>query len=128
MEFDKTTILNHAQVRVLAAGIRRVLGPRIHGLGLASDRLRLTDTIRFTAVAASCLRERERLGLTVKEVATSLKVPQYRIKAVESGIFSEIRSDVLSRYLAFLGLAGWATRWALANPRLARRLGIDSER
>ena len=124
MAIDKTTILSSAQVRVLTSRIRRLLGPEI--LGGASRHWSMADTIRFSAVAASCVQERERRGMTLKDAAGKLKVPQYRLRAVETGHLSEVRPEVLTAYLEFLRLTSWSTRWARANPRLSRRLGIHS--
>ena len=124
MNIDKTRILSSAEVRALTSRIRRLLGPEI--LGAASRRWSMADRIRFAAVAASCVQERERRGMTLKDAAGILKVPQYRLRAVETGSLSEIRLEVVTAYLAFLGLTSWSRRWARANPRLSRRLGIHS--
>jgi len=83
MNIDKTRILSSAEVRALTSRIRRLLGPEI--LGAASRRWSMADRIRFAAVAASCVQERERRGMTLKDAAGILKVPQYRLRAVETG-------------------------------------------
>jgi hypothetical protein len=60
----------------------------------------------------------------VKEVAAALKVPQYRIKAIEEGSVRSIQPDILRRYIAHLRLNRWTGRWASANSKLASKLGI----
>ena len=49
--------------------------------------------------------EAARLGrnLTIKEAAAQIKAPQYRLKAIENGHFSEILPDVLRKYAGFSG-------------------------
>jgi hypothetical protein len=63
-------------------------------------------------------------GLSIKDVAIQLGVPQYRIKAIEAGRLNEDDALVLPRYVSLLGLERWARRWATANPELAATLGL----
>ena len=56
-------------------------------------------------------------------------IPQYRLRAVESGHLSEIRPDLAYRYFRILKIEDWVTRWCQANRELAARAGLlDSER
>lgn len=82
------------------------------------------NTLRMGSLARRCQVEREKLGLTVKQAAAQLKVPQYHVKAIDEGDLSEIRQDVLGRYLVLLGLQDWVQEWIAAYPGLARRLGL----
>lgn len=86
------------------------------------------STIRIGSLARRCQAERERLGLTLKQAAAQLKVPQYRLKAIEDGHISEFRGDILMKYRDMLGLHDWIERWAEANPGLARKLGVADGR
>jgi hypothetical protein len=79
------------------------------------------ETVRFFPVAEHCSAVRERKGLTISDAAKQLKVPQYRLKAIESCLVAEVKSDVLHAYIKFLGLSGWYGKWARsqkAGPRL----------
>lgn len=84
----------------------------------------MENTLRIGSLSKRCQVEREKLGLTVKQVAAQLKVPQYHLKAIDEGRLSEIREDVLGKYLVLLGLQDWVQQWVTANPGLARRLGL----
>jgi hypothetical protein len=84
----------------------------------------MEDTLRIGSLSKRCQAERETLGLTVKQAATQLRVPQYHLKAIDEGHLSEIRADVLGKYLVLLGLQDWVQEWVAANPGLARRLGL----
>jgi transcriptional regulator with XRE-family HTH domain len=68
---------------------------------------------------------REATGLTIKEVASRMKVPQYRLNAIEKGNLSEFKADVLQKYAEFLDLTKWLDKWAATNPKLAARFGIE---
>ena len=71
---------------------------------------------------AKCREARERAGLSIKDVARRLSVPQYRIRAVESVEIRNMAPTVLRNYLDHLGLSDWYSEWAHANPELAYRL------
>lgn len=56
-------------------------------------------------------------------------IPQYRLRAIESGQLSAIRPDLARRYFRTLGIEDWVTRWCRANRELAARAGLlDSRR
>jgi transcriptional regulator with XRE-family HTH domain len=87
------------------------------------------DTIRFHLISKKCREERERAGLSIKDAARRLSVPQYRIRAVESVEIRNVAPMVLRNYLDLLGLTDWYSEWAHANAELARRFesGIANE-
>ena len=118
-----TTILTRNEINLAAQGIAKWFGPHIMS-SLSSRGSDLRDHLRFHPVGASCTEARERRGLTVRDVARHLRVPQYRLRAVESSLFPEIEPEVLKQYVGFLKLDSWLARWARANPGLARRLGV----
>lgn len=91
--------------------------------------LSVEDTTRFHLVSKKCREERERAGLSIKEAARRLLVPQYRIRAVESVEIRNVAPMFLRNYLELLGLTDWYSEWARANAELARRLedGIANE-
>jgi len=117
-------ILTDAEVATLVKALRKMLGPEFaalstqHGLGMA-------DGIRFHAVGTKCFLARAKLGLTIKEAAATLRVPQYRLNAIERSSTCEVRGDIVGRYASLLKLDGWLHRWATANRRLASKLGIQ---
>jgi len=82
----------------------------------------LADTVRFLPVTRRCIEGRENAGLSVKDVAKQLRVPQYRLREIESGHISQIQPMVLREYLGQLGLESWYAKWSRANPELATRL------
>ncbi len=122
-EVKRSTILTDAEVKAATDAAGSVLGREClktaEKLGFDFDA-----TMRLKSLGARCQEERRRFGLGIKEVATQLDVPQYRIRAVENCRQQEIMPDVLRSYLGFLELAEWAGHWAEANPELARHLGL----
>lgn len=82
----------------------------------------------MSSFAARFEEARVARGQSIKGVAEELRVPQYRIRAVEQGRANEIVPDVLAKYSAFLGLDRWCQRWATANQQLGIQLGLIPEK
>jgi len=96
------------------------------GLPLSLEQVR--ETVGFLPVAKRCSAVRERKGLTVSDVARELKVPQYRLKAIESCSVAQVNLDVLHAYIKFLGLSGWYNTWARSNKTASRRGRVAKSR
>jgi cytoskeletal protein RodZ len=77
------------------------------------------------ALTAKCRETREKRGLSIKDVAAQLRVPQYRIKAIEGHPSREFKPQYLRSYVEFLGSRRWVRRWIAANAELGKRLEID---
>jgi transcriptional regulator with XRE-family HTH domain len=84
------------------------------------------DGIRLHPISARFVAAREERGWSIKYVAAVLGVPQYRLKAIESGPMREIHGDVLRRYAEHLGLSEFLVQWRARYPKLAKRL-LDGE-
>lgn len=116
-------ILTPQEIRLVARRVKAMLPPKIFQSSRSRSRS-VEDILRIGSLSKRCQIEREQLGLTVKQVATQLRVPQYRVKAIDEGRIGEIQKEVLERYLILLQLHEWVQEWIAANPGLARRLGI----
>jgi cytoskeletal protein RodZ len=86
------------------------------------DELELEDSIRFQAVATRLRERREKDGLDLKAAAKAMGVPRYRLRDVEEGRMKILDASVLHRYVDFLGIGRWFTRWSKAHPELAADL------
>ena len=85
------------------------------------------DMIRSSSLTQKIQKAREGAGLTIKEVAARLKVPQYRLRDAEEVRSHRIVPEIFERYTEFLGLRDWVDEWINANSDLARRMGIVRE-
>jgi ribosomal protein S17E len=77
--------------------------------------IRPKDMIRFQVVSRMCLSQREKKGLNLKQIALSLKVPQYRLKYIESSSVKHISTDILESYIDHLELREWFNSWKKHN-------------
>ena len=120
----KRGILSESEVDLLTKEASRyfaTMGPPWEQLMDArSESLR--DHFRFAAVAQRCRDARLERGLSEKEVASSLKLPQYRIKAIEAGHFQAFKFAHLQLYVDYAGSSAWFRRWCKAHSALAQRL------
>ena len=91
------------------------------------DDLELEDSIRFQAVVTHLRERREKSGMDLKAAARAMGVPQYRLRDIEECRMKNLDVSVLHRYLDFLGLKRWFTRWSKANPALAADLLVRRE-
>jgi hypothetical protein len=120
-KLKQTLILNDPEVGQLAAVLRTLMGERVMELADAYG-VDVESTLRFGAVAEKCRKAREERGLSLKDAATTLKVPQYRLKAIEASHVQGIDAVVLKLYVEFLGLERWLGQWARHNRALHARL------
>ena len=122
-----TTILTCEQIASVKNGIERSLGPTI----LSAFRKYRMDTegmVRFMCVGAKLRELREVKALELKQVAANLRVPQYRLRDIESSTLNSVAGEVLLRYAAFLGAGRWLKRWCSMNRSLAEQLGLIQSR
>lgn len=80
--------------------------------------------IRWSSLRARCEREREKRGLSLKDVSARLKIPQYKLKAIEYGELETFEPVMAKNYFHFLGIERWVARWRRANRELAEQAGL----
>lgn len=120
---DRAVILTNAEVKVVAGEAQRVFGPELADL-LNTSRVKFEDVIRWSSLGARCQQARAEHGMSIRDVAIALKVPQYRLQAIEKGTLRELKPTIARRYFQFLGIESWVKRWSRVNRELARRAGI----
>lgn len=118
---DRTAILGASEVELLRQELRRALAQSFANFPpTALDQSE--DVIRWQPLSAMCKEARRARGIRDMSVITG--IPQYRLRAIESGHLSVIRPDLARRYFRSLGIEDWVTRWCRANRELAARAGL----
>ena len=84
------------------------------------------DIIRFQIVSEMCRSQREKKGLTFKQIALNLKVPQYRLKYIESSSVKNISANILENYIDYLGLRRCFDEWKKYNLDVYKRLSKEN--
>jgi len=85
------------------------------------------ETVRYMPLNAEIKQARNEKGLTIKDVSKTLKIPQYRLKAIEDGSFSQIEPKIFHFYTKFLGIEPYVKSWCENNTELAGKIGIREE-
>ena len=117
-----TTILTDTEVREVVAGVRTYFAEWFDRIPQRPD---IESGVRLGSLAKQCEARRGQMGLSIKEAARLLRVPQYRLKAIEAGSVGGIQGKVLRDYVSRLGINAWYKRWNKANPALAVRFESD---
>lgn len=116
-------ILSDDEIRVISRYMRESMGPDIvtllDGYGLSMD-----DTLRFQSLAVRVVEARTEKGMTLKEMARSLKLPKYKLDYIERVSIRNIDPGILCKYVETLGLRTWFGRWKRMNAELAERMGL----
>jgi ribosome-binding protein aMBF1 (putative translation factor) len=86
------------------------------------------DLIRFGPVSDRCKQAREEKSLTIKQISTDMKIPQYRIRDVEKGHLRYIQLQALERYVDFLSISEWFALWKDKNKGVYKRLNKNSKK
>ena len=86
--------------------------------------LDIQDNVRFISVATRCQEARVKKGINIKGASFVLKIPQYRLKAIEDGGISRICSNDLNAYVKYIGLYTWYKRWKCENKVLVKKYGL----
>ena len=118
---SKTQILNNDQVQEMSRQLRGLFPLGAHDL---LSKVSIDSTVRMLSISQTFKEVREKTGKTIKEVAKVLKVPQYRLKAIEAGTVERILPEILRGYSKFLDIDAWCSHWAKKNESLAKKLGM----
>ncbi|MDP8237278.1 MAG: helix-turn-helix domain-containing protein [Candidatus Erginobacter occultus] len=104
--------------------ILETLGPELtekfNAVGLDPEGI-----IRYMPLGQKISKTRERKRMSVKEASAALKIPQYRIKAIEEGSFSQIDPEFFQIYARFLEIEDYVESWFGVNAELAEKMGIS---
>lgn len=116
----KQKILSDEEVTLLVTRLRQSFGERL--TGFVEGTLSIEDHVRYWAVSTRLAMLRGQREESIKQVAAALKVAQYRIKDLERDSPDAVQSEILVKYVQYLGLDAWFRKWAAANSDLWGRL------
>lgn len=118
---SKTQILDNDQVKEMSRHLRGIFP---QGADQVLSNGLIDSTVRMLSISQTFKEVRERTGKTIKETAKELNVPQYRLRAIETGKVKEILPEILRGYSKFLGIDEWCLQWAKKNKSLAIKFGM----
>ncbi len=122
-KMNQSQILSEDQVKEMTKRLMENL-PEGMGQYLAEMLIDPEETVRILSLSRKFAEKRIETEKSIKNLGQELKVPQYRIKAIEEGQVGAIKPTVLRKYSDYLGLNDWCLDWAAINEELAEKLGI----
>lgn len=121
---EETKILDDDEVRRLNEILMSLMSEEFR-VTLLTSGIDPEDSIRMRSLGSAFRNARASRNESLKEVSTNAKIPQYRIKDIESGGAARIEPVSLRVMSAYFGLNTWCTRWARMNQELAYRLEMS---
>lgn len=122
--FKKKKFIDAKMADFITERVLEALGPDFRELA-GRYNINMQDIIRFQIVAGMCCKKREEKGLTFKQIALDLKVPQYWLKDIENSRIKDIRVNILESYIDYLGLRRWFGTWKRHNLDVYKRLSQE---
>lgn len=114
--------MNKEQAEILVNLMKERLGPEITSI-LNTTNLNTNHMIRFMYIGNLCQKTREEKELSLKDVSRKLKIPQYKLKDIESSYTHNIQPDILETYIQYLGLDKEMNQWLHNNKDVYEGLG-----
>ena len=93
---DPCAIQSDVEVHVLEREVRRALVASFPGI---NAHLHAEDSTRWHALGMRCRQARG--ACSIRQVSVAIPIPQYRLRAVETGLLREVRPDLARRYFHF---------------------------
>lgn len=118
--------LNKRQAGIVVKKMKEILGPEIVEMINASG-LNPSRMIRFQYIASLCKNTREERGLSLKEASKQLKIPAYRLNAIEGSNIHQVVPDFFDKYIEFLGLSDEFEKWQQDNQDICNDIGKNSK-
>jgi hypothetical protein len=115
-------IVNSEQADLLLALAKEQLGPDLACM-ISTSPINMNHLIRFMGVASMCRARREEKGLGFKDISSGLKIPQYKLKAIEESSTMNIVPEILDKYVEYLGLGEEFGKWMEENREVYEGLG-----
>jgi ribosome-binding protein aMBF1 (putative translation factor) len=114
--------LSSQQAAFVVQKVTEALGPEVAAM-VSRSGLNPNHMIRFLSIASLCRNRRQQRGLSLKDVSQELKIPQYRLRAIEGGMLRQVVLEALTAYTQYLGLADQLARWREENRDVYDEIG-----
>jgi hypothetical protein len=118
---NKFPNLNSEQADNLVGLVKEMFGGQASKT-LEGSGLNVNYMVRFMYISRLCQKKREEKGLDLKTISSKLKVPQYKLKYIEESGIGNVNTDVLEKYINYLGLEKEFNEWLNQNKDVYEQL------
>ena len=127
MDDNKFPSLNSKQADNLVELVKETFGTQTSRM-LENSGLNMNHMVRFMYLSRLCQKTREEKGLSFKNISAKLKIPQYKLKYIEENGTGSINTDILEKYIKFLGLEKEFNKWLKQNKDVYEQLGSNDDK
>ena len=113
--------LNSEQADNLVELVKEMFGEQTSKI-LEGSGLNVNNMVRFMYISRLCQKKREEKGLDLKTISSKLKIPQYKLKYIEESGIGNVNTDVLEKYINYLGLEKEFNEWLNQNKDVYEKL------
>ena len=116
----KELIAEHGAKKITEL-ILEQLGP---GIAAAFSKMNFDSesVVRYMPLSEEIKNARKSKSITIKEASKTLKIPQYKLNAIEEGSISQIEPEAFNDYTSFLGITSYVDSWCIENKELAEKI------
>lgn len=122
MNKSKFPSFNSEQADYFVKLVKEGLGTELAGI-IDGSEVNMNHLVRFMHISKLCQARREERGLSFKDIASQLNIPQYRLKAIEKNSIQSIVPAIFDRYIEFLGLQDEFQEWLKENKDVYEEVG-----
>jgi hypothetical protein len=122
MNKNKFPSFNSEQADHFIKLVKEGLGTELANI-IDGSKVNMNHLVRFMHISKLCQARREEMGLSFKDISTELKIPQYRLKAIEGNSIQSIAPAIFDRYIEFLGLQDEFQEWLKENRDVYEEVG-----
>jgi len=122
----KKGILTDKDVKSVVRKVRQMFTPEMLAM-FEKSGLDTEKSIRFSLLSSKCQKRRQALGWDLKKAGEKVGVPQYRIRAIESGYHREFSQKEVRLYVKVLGIDVWFQKWQKVNHKAFNTLDAEPD-
>lgn len=82
----------------------------------------INHLVRSMFLSKLCIRKREEKGISIKDASSNLKIPQYKLKYIETTGILDIELGILEKYIKYLGIEKEFDEWKKQNQDIYKEM------
>jgi hypothetical protein len=122
MNDDNFPKINSEQADNIVELVRDMFGENTVNM-IDNHGININHLVRSMYLSKLCIRKREEKGISLKKASSNLKIPQYKLKYIETTGIVDIELDILEKYIQYLGIEKEFYEWQKQNQDIYKEMG-----